>query len=536
MNKLFGSISSKVFAGYAAVFVITAIAAVMLINTTSSVSSRVSMFVEKTIPELEYLELTASTVKEQELSAYSLYGTTTSVAQFEQKRSELDRLMMGNLEKLQETGYREVGGLERDLGSISRSLDQVHNIMSASDIDWNSARSELMVLTDLSAAALQRLERVKRAVSEDAAQSSEQILQNMNETIQMVAVLVTIIGLVAAAGFIFARRQVAKPITLLANELIEVADSHDLSVQIPVQSNDEIGRAAHSVNDLLSVFRAGMSSVMDAIDSIGQSVNALGDAACASDDTVNHLNNEIDRLVSLMTQLEAQIDSGAGYSYSASESAQQGAEEVEAGARAVAKTAESIEALAGDIETTASSLLALRNAGDQVAGVVGTIADIADQTNLLALNAAIEAARAGETGRGFAVVADEVRTLANRTRQSTIEINSMLESIVISITTSVDTMASNQDKARESVELAQNTVTSLSAIRQTISDLSQACDQAARLATDSRTEVSSVREQVASFKELGGTVAHGVGKTQQVSGALDGSARQLQDLVARFKV
>jgi methyl-accepting chemotaxis protein len=58
----------------------------------------------------------------------------------------------------------------------------------------------------------------------------------------------------------------------------------------------------------------------------------------------------------------------------------------------------------------------------QVAKVSGSIEAIAKQTNLLALNATIEAARAGAAGRGFAVVASEVKSLAEATRQATVQI------------------------------------------------------------------------------------------------------------------
>ena len=73
---------------------------------------------------------------------------------------------------------------------------------------------------------------------------------------------------------------------------------------------------------------------------------------------------------------------------------------------------------------------------EQINELTGNILDIASQTNLLALNASIEAARAGEAGKGFAVVADEIRQLADDSRETANNIQT-ISGIVMDAVTSL---------------------------------------------------------------------------------------------------
>ena len=67
---------------------------------------------------------------------------------------------------------------------------------------------------------------------------------------------------------------------------------------------------------------------------------------------------------------------------------------------------------------------------EKVAQLTEDILSISSQTNLLALNASIEAARAGEAGKGFAVVADEIRQLADSSRETANNIQTINEQVI----------------------------------------------------------------------------------------------------------
>ena len=105
---------------------------------------------------------------------------------------------------------------------------------------------------------------------------------------------------------------------------------------------------------------------------------------------------------------------------------QETGEQARKGNQVLDSTVKAMNELTKQMGNASEDIKDLDEQSQKVADLVKSISGIADQTNLLALNAAIEAARAGDQGRGFAVVADEVRQLAQRTSDSTVEIESVV--------------------------------------------------------------------------------------------------------------
>ena len=159
--------------------------------------------------------------------------------------------------------------------------------------------------------------------------------------------------------------------------------------------------------------------------SIETSVNTVSQASETADmkEKVDAISVSIDHISSNIEDLTKSAQAMREYNRSAEQIMQE----------LIAISEESgvaIENVRKQTDLTNQSAQQIRTATEIIAG-------ISSQTNLLALNASIEAARAGEHGKGFAVVAEEIRTLADQSRESTEQINHVVNVLLDNSSNSV---------------------------------------------------------------------------------------------------
>lgn len=137
----------------------------------------------------------------------------------------------------------------------------------------------------------------------------------------------------------------------------------------------------------------------------------------------------------------------------------------------VSKTINSIQDIRGTISETEKRIKRLGDRSQEITGIVNLINTIAERTHILALNASMHAASAGEAGKGFAVVAEEVQRLAEKAREATLEISSMVNNIRVETSDTVTTMNKLISQVADGTKLAEEAGQSMGATETSTRDL-----------------------------------------------------------------
>ncbi|ACS79964.1 methyl-accepting chemotaxis protein [Maridesulfovibrio salexigens] len=318
----------------------------------------------------------------------------------------------------------------------------------------------------------------------------------------------------------------AAPLYDLDNELIGgfaiIIDLSDMKAK-EEQINDqhkvmvEITEKAQSISKYLT---KGASEIETQVDQVSSNTEKQFDRIEYSSQAITEMNQT---LLNSVTNAE-----------NATDQAKQTRAHAEDGMQTMTETSVAIDQLQALSDTVKANMHQLGEQSQSIGGIIGVINDIADQTNLLALNAAIEAARAGEAGRGFAVVADEVRKLAEKTMQSTREVEEAIKAIQESAQSNIE----NTDQTVEAVEHASNLVEKSVQAFQEISGMS--VDTATEIekiaqATDQQSEAhDQIHKSVEDLKMLAGDTKSDMQESAKSITSLARTAQELEKLIERL--
>jgi methyl-accepting chemotaxis protein len=352
-----------------------------------------------------------------------------------------------------------------------------------------------------------------------------------------VSIAVTIVLLILV---IVITRESIKDLTSRVNELTQVMkrvrNESDLTARTKLQGKSELGQISIALNLTLEQFS-------DTINEISSASLTLSAAAEETSVTCEHsaitLAEQQEGIVAIATaveELSATVKEVAGNTQATADLAREADSQAKSGLDVVQLSYYSIEELSTEIDRLAQRINSLHVSSGNITKVVDVIKSVAEQTNLLALNAAIEAARAGEQGRGFAVVADEVRTLAKRTQQSTLEIESFIGSLQADANAAHQVIENSQQKASVAVENSKNVEHSLQQITSTISNIFAMTEQVATAIEEQSVVIQDVAQNIINIEvKSSETVA---GATQIAVTAKEQAylATRMQDLANRFHI
>ncbi|WP_198006858.1 methyl-accepting chemotaxis protein [Limnobacter sp. MED105] len=281
--------------------------------------------------------------------------------------------------------------------------------------------------------------------------------------------------------------------------------------------------------DLVRDIRERTSDAERSLDSIRQQLGVVDESAVSQSNSSAEMAAGIEEMSANISQL---FDVAEQTKLAAEDSSA----ESESGLSLVESTSEDVEKTAQGATQLSQTVHELGSQSDQISQIISVIEEIAGQTNLLALNAAIEAARAGEQGRGFAVVADEVRRLAERTTQSTSEIEQMVGAIQKGTQNVVVEMTGWAGKVSSSLGRMNQTRDLMGTIRNRAGDVKVMASEVTSSLSEQRSAATLLSTQIEKYAAMSEENANCVGEIRKSLVDLTDAFSQLNSQCGKFRI
>ena len=330
---------------------------------------------------------------------------------------------------------------------------------------------------------------------------------------------------------------VIKPIKLIANKLEDIASGEgDLTQRIAHLNQDEIGQLAISFNSFVDQIQKLVAQIQVSAAGTNTLSNELQEVSTKGKSLLEFQQEETDNLVSATKQFSLSSREIAVNVKQTADEAQLASKETKAIALVIQSSVVANQTLSEHLNSATQAVSVLENDVQGISALLDVIRAIAEQTNLLALNAAIEAARAGEQGRGFAVVADEVRALANRTQESTTEIQRTIEKLEQGTNSVIEIIALSHGVSEESVDAAQNADSLIESILSATSQISSMTDNISSATEEQNMVSDDLANNISKIVEAGKESLEQLYDINNRSENILNSSKQLEKNTSQFRV
>lgn len=369
--------------------------------------------------------------------------------------------------------------------SANESIDILENIVSRQD-SLNLAKfvdEELYSKIDPITSKVSDLMNLQLMVSKEEYDKSN-IVYESTKSITIIIILAGVLLAVLISFLII--RNIYVDLNL-ANKIVDKLSNGDLTVEVKINSNNEISRLLENLSRMADKLKEIISCIHSATDNISAASMEVSSTSQQLSQGASEQAASAEEVSSSMEEMLTNIQQSTDNAQQTEKIALKAAIDINQGNEAVNSTVSSMKLIAERITV---------------------INDIADKTDLLAVNAAIEAARAGEHGKGFAVVASEVRKLAERCQISAIQI----DEISFSSVESANKSGSLLEKIVPDIQRTSKLVQEISAacieqnsacgqINLAVQQLNQVTQQNAAASEEMATNAEELSSQAAQLKE-----------------------------------
>jgi len=368
-------------------------------------------------------------------------------------------------------------------------------------------------------------------IDKEIAYSSVASFRNM-ATVYMVLGIAAIVLMMQ-----YVLRYLMRPMHRLNDAIKDIAQGEgDLTRRLEIENDDEFGELSGYFNAFIDKIHTSIDQVKTTTVELERSVESLVEQTESTLTMYSDQTKRTDNVATAINQLSSsavEISNSAGHASSLA--TQANAQSVQS-QHSLNDNIAAINSLSNNMEQAQQTINTVAKHSASIEQVLEVIKGVSEQTNLLALNAAIEAARAGEAGRGFAVVADEVRQLAQRTQQSTQEIEDTVTQLQQGSESAVEVMKSSLIESANSVQQAHGAGEKMADVTKAIESIDEVNHSVANATTEQNQVIQTLDNDIHTISELSQQGQLNLNNTLNECTRLKLQFDELEKMVLRFKV